>query len=49
MLNFEGGGGGGAGRVRNNHSSIKCFRMNQILSNLVCSVDVIVVSRNFQL
>ena len=35
--------------LRYNHSSIECFVMNQILSNLVCSVDVIVVRINFQL
>ena len=46
MLNFGGGGGGG---LRNNHCSIKCFVMNQILSKSVCSVDVIVATVNFQL
>ena len=41
-----GGGGGGLG---NNHSSIKCFVMNQMFSNLVCSFDMTVVRINFQL
>ena len=35
MFNFGGGGGGGGRGLRNNHSSIKLFVMNQIWSNLV--------------
>ena len=46
MFNFGVGEGGG---LRNNHNSIKCFVMNQILSYLVCSVDMIVIGRGFQL
>ena len=40
MFNFGGrgrgeGGGGRGGELRNNHSSVQSFVMNQILSNLV--------------